>query len=71
LTSGLVARGQSDASLVKSWGKDVVPLFSHEWMSKLLLQLLLFKVSWVFSGCHKSLIVSKISSGFYKESIPS
>lgn len=33
MTSGLVARGKSDASLIKSWGKDVVPFFLHEWMS--------------------------------------
>jgi hypothetical protein len=32
LTGGLVARRQSDASLIKSWGEDVVPFLLHEWM---------------------------------------
>lgn len=33
LTSSLVAGSQSDASLVESWGEDVVPLLLDEWMS--------------------------------------
>lgn len=52
MTSSLVAWGERDASLVKAWGKDVVPLLSHEWVSNLLLSLLLFKVSWVFTARH-------------------
>jgi len=32
LSCRLVARGECNGSLIKSWGKDVVPLFLHEWM---------------------------------------
>jgi len=32
LTGGFVTWGKSDASLIKSWGKDFVPFFSHKWM---------------------------------------
>jgi hypothetical protein len=32
LTSTLVARSQSDASSVESWGEDVVPFLLDEWM---------------------------------------
>jgi len=33
LSSGLVAGGEGDASLIESWGQDVVPLLSHERVS--------------------------------------
>jgi hypothetical protein len=33
LTSCLVARWHCNASLIESWGKDVVPFFLYEWMS--------------------------------------
>ena len=36
LTSGLVAWGEGNLSLIKSWGKDVVPLFLGEWVSAIL-----------------------------------
>ena len=35
LTGSLVTWGQSNASLVESWGKDVVPLFLGERMSSI------------------------------------
>ena len=38
LTGSFVARSQSDASLIETWGKDVVPLFSGEWMSTKILK---------------------------------
>ncbi len=33
LSCGLVAWGESDGSLIKSWGKDVVPFFLGECVS--------------------------------------
>jgi hypothetical protein len=38
LTSSLVAWSQSDASLVKSWGQDVVPFLLDEWVSTIQIQ---------------------------------
>lgn len=38
LTSSLVAWSQSDASLVKTWGKDVVPFLLDEWVSTIQIQ---------------------------------
>jgi len=65
LTGTLVTWGQSDLSLIETWGKYVVPLFSGEWVDNSLFSALLFEVSWVFTCSHW------ISSGFYKGGIPS
>ena len=65
LTSVFVTWGQSDVSLIETWGKYVVPLFSGEWVGNSLLSALLFETFWVFTGSHW------ISSGFYKGGIPS
>jgi len=65
LTSVFVTWGQSDVSLIETWGKYVVPLFSGERVNDSLLSALLFETFWVLTGCHW------ISSGFYKGGIPS
>lgn len=63
LSSSLVARRHGDASLIESWGKDVVPFLLNEWMGAIKREVRNWLLKWFVLTVH-SIVGSVFDSTF-------